>query len=89
MKTKLPAALFLSAALTVALSAPATAGPQELAPGVTIYTTVTGEGTGHNTWTVTTQVRANAGLDQTSGPSDHPREGTSIHVTSPGTIHRF
>ncbi len=71
MKTKLPAALFLSAALTAALSTPATAatGGRELAPGVTVYTTFTGEGTGHNTWTITAQVPGGSSPDPDAPPS--------------------
>ncbi|WP_328614709.1 hypothetical protein OHS18_43340 [Amycolatopsis sp. NBC_00355] len=48
-------ALPLSAVLTVT---PAAAGGGGLAPGVTLHTTVYGEGTGHNTWTATVQVQA-------------------------------
>ncbi|MEU7788025.1 phosphodiester glycosidase family protein [Amycolatopsis sp. NPDC049159] len=85
MKTKLPAALFLSAALTAALSTPATAatGGRELAPGVTVYTTFTGEGTGHNTWTITAQVPGGSSPDPDAPPSAlGTREHADALVTS-------
>jgi hypothetical protein len=63
--------LALSAALTLALSTPASAagGVQVLAPGLTVSTTVTGEGTGHNSWTVTTQVPGGSSPDPDAPPS--------------------
>ncbi|MFJ9787496.1 phosphodiester glycosidase family protein [Amycolatopsis sp. NPDC101161] len=64
MKTRMPLALTLSAALTLALSSPAQAhGEDVLAPGLTVSTTVTGDGTGHNSWTVTAQVPGGSSPD--------------------------
>ncbi|WP_410673768.1 phosphodiester glycosidase family protein [Amycolatopsis sp. cmx-4-68] len=71
MKTPAPLALALSAALTLALSTPASAadGVQVLAPGLTVSTTVTGEGTGHNFWTVTAQVPGGSSPDPDAPPA--------------------
>ncbi|MEU0796261.1 phosphodiester glycosidase family protein [Amycolatopsis sp. NPDC005961] len=69
MKTPAPFVLALSAALTLALSTPASAAGAVLAPGLTVSTTVTGEGTGHNTWTVTAQVPGGSSPDPDAPPS--------------------
>ncbi|WP_372664534.1 phosphodiester glycosidase family protein [Amycolatopsis kentuckyensis] len=70
MKTRMPLALVLSAALTLALGSPAQAhGEDVLAPGLTVSATVTGEGTGHNSWTVTTQVPGGSSPDPDAPPS--------------------
>jgi hypothetical protein len=74
-------ALLLSAVLTVTLASPAAAesGPQGLAPGVTVQTTVFGEGTGHNTWTATVQVPGGSSPDPDAPPS---ALGTREHAGS-------
>ncbi|MFJ1764135.1 phosphodiester glycosidase family protein [Amycolatopsis sp. NPDC088138] len=66
MKTQ---ALLLSAVLTVTLATPASAESGALAPGVTVRTTVSGEGTGHNTWTATVQVPGGSSPDPDAPPS--------------------
>ncbi|WP_143168557.1 phosphodiester glycosidase family protein [Amycolatopsis australiensis] len=83
MKTRMPLALALSAALTLALSCPASAAGDVLAPGLTVSTTVTGEGTGHNSWTVTTQVPGGSSPDPDAPPSAlGTREHADALVTS-------
>jgi hypothetical protein len=85
VKTRMPAALVLSACLTAALSTPAAAGGggQVLAPGVTVHTTVTGGGTGHNTWTVTILVPGDTGADPDAPPTAlGTREHADALVTS-------
>ncbi|GAB3159966.1 phosphodiester glycosidase family protein [Amycolatopsis stemonae] len=66
---KTPLALTLSAALTLALGTPASAAGDVLAPGLTVSTTVTGEGTGHNAWTVTVQVPGGSSPDPDAPPA--------------------
>jgi hypothetical protein len=74
-------ALLLSAVLTVTLAAPASAedGARGLAPGVTVRTTVFGEGTGHNTWTATVQVPGGSSPDPDAPPA---ALGTREHAES-------
>jgi hypothetical protein len=69
VKTPAPLVLALSAALTLALGSPASAAGDLLAPGLTVSTTVTGAGTGHNTWTVTAQVPGGSSPDPDAPPS--------------------
>jgi hypothetical protein len=70
VKTPAPLALTLSAALTLALSSPASAAAGDLlAPGLTVSTTVVGDGTGHNTWTVTALVPAGSSSDPDAPPA--------------------
>lgn len=69
VKTRIPVALTTAAVLTLALSTPASAAGAVLAPGVTVQTTVTGQGTGHNTWTVTTLVPGDTSQDPDAPPT--------------------
>jgi hypothetical protein len=81
VKPKMPAALLLSTVLAVAVATPAAAedGVRVLAPGVTVQTTVSGEGTGHNTWTATVQVPGGSSPDPDAPPS---ALGTREHAES-------
>jgi hypothetical protein len=78
MKTRLAAALLLSVVLTGALSTPASADGQ-LAPGVAVWSTTIGAGTGHNSWTITVLVPGGTSPDPDAPPS---AIGSHEHATS-------
>lgn len=83
VKTRMPLALALSAALTFALGTPASAAGAELAPGLTVTTTVTGEGTGTGFWTVTALVPGGSSPDPDAPPAAlGSREHAGTLVTS-------